>query len=100
MSEDLKLSVFQNKSKAKTSYPANKAHSRANLFWMKNSGCEFHKCDEKRIYDIADSFMQLQAWRRDQVKELSIVCAAQKLRQQSNFWHERNMTLIKLAFLL
>ena len=63
--DDLKMEAFISKSKSQTNYSANKAHSRENFrYWMRTSGCVYtlHGDYKKRINDIADSFMQLQAW--------------------------------------
>ena len=63
--DDLRMEAFISKSKSQTNYSANKAHSRENFkYWMRTSGCAYtlHGDYKKRINDIADSFMQLQAW--------------------------------------
>jgi len=64
--KELHIQDYYGRTKSSSNYYANKAHARDNLkYWMNYSGCKYIKTRNfnKRIFDIADSFIQLQAWR-------------------------------------
>ena len=78
--EELTHAKYIAKSKSDRNYSANKAHARANfLWWIENTNDAYILPPDftKRVYDIADSFLQLFGWmyfRIESVKEEKSKC--------------------------